>query len=120
MTSCRNPRSYLANSSTQNDRTIGSFTCFTTHARYRSSLSIREMPKTVVPGHCTRAATVAYKTYSSRGPQESAQIFLNAETIPEATICQLSWEAVRNRFTGGGFRAAGSKYTTSRVRFAGM
>src|SRR5207247_2085795 len=68
------------NSLVQNDRTIGSRTCFRTQERYRSSTSIRGTPRSETFSHSMRAATEAYRMYSNRGPHESRQRCLNAET----------------------------------------
>ena len=50
-----------ANSLTQKSRTTGSVTCWSTVVRYCSSVSIRQIPKSVALGASKSAAVALYK-----------------------------------------------------------
>src|SRR3989344_1598499 len=77
--STSNFEEYLPNSSIQNCFTTGSVRLFTTFLRYSLSDNIRMTPNSVLSG-CSRSAKMALRrTYSSRGPHESAQIFLKIQ-----------------------------------------
>src|SRR3989344_294971 len=85
--STSNLEEYLANSSVQNCLTTGSVKFSTIILRYSLSESILMTPKRVLLGVSSKAKMAFLNTYSSRGPHESAQIFLNIPIRPEDTRC---------------------------------
>src|SRR3989344_6510859 len=81
--STSNFEEYLLNSSTQNWRTTGSVTFSIALLRYSLSDKIRITPSRVLSGCSSNARIALRKTYSTRGPHESAHIFLKIEMRPE-------------------------------------
>src|SRR3989338_8860754 len=85
-----NRSGYLEYSSIQKALITGSVILLITFFLKVLSVSILMIPKSVLPGYSRRAMMALFKTYSSLGPQESAQIFLKTPKSPEATKCRCS------------------------------